>query len=311
MEYEGAHQEKLFDARAALLLAALLVGNIALAIGPWFVRLADTGPVSAGFWRLLLALPFLALLARANGQPLKGLPPRTLILVAIGSAAFAIDLATTNIGVGMTRFANAILFANSGSIILMVWGFVIARALPRGFEWLAIIFALAGSAILMGRSFEISAETLIGDLFCLVAGLSYAVYLLALRGERSKDGEAGFGAWSLLVWVSIFACPLLLTAAIALGEPVWPTDWTPIILLFVTSQLIGQGLLVWSLGHFSPLIIGLALLTQPAVAAVIGYSVFGEVLTGLDLVGMLLLGSALLVARARRERAVTPANAGV
>jgi hypothetical protein len=32
------------------------------------VRLADTGPVAAGFWRLALALPFLWLLARASGQ---------------------------------------------------------------------------------------------------------------------------------------------------------------------------------------------------------------------------------------------------
>ena len=38
-------------------LAALVVGNVALALGPWFVRLADSGPVSAGFWRVALALP--------------------------------------------------------------------------------------------------------------------------------------------------------------------------------------------------------------------------------------------------------------
>ena len=30
---------------------ALLSGNAALALGPWLVRLADTGPVAAGFWR--------------------------------------------------------------------------------------------------------------------------------------------------------------------------------------------------------------------------------------------------------------------
>jgi hypothetical protein len=33
-------------------LSALVVGNVALALGPWFVRLADSGPVSAGFWRV-------------------------------------------------------------------------------------------------------------------------------------------------------------------------------------------------------------------------------------------------------------------
>ncbi|MDF1833290.1 MAG: EamA family transporter, partial [Alteraurantiacibacter sp. bin_em_oilr2.035] len=56
----------------ALPMLALLGGNIALALGPWLVRLADTGPVSVGFWRLALALPFLALIARANSQRLVG-----------------------------------------------------------------------------------------------------------------------------------------------------------------------------------------------------------------------------------------------
>ncbi|QUL36704.1 DMT family transporter [Erythrobacter sp. JK5] len=297
MEKEGASEGKLVSPKGWLLLAALLAGNFALAIGPWLVREADTGPVSAGFWRLFLALPFLVVFARMAGQRLTGMPRKTLVLVAIGALAFASDLASWHIGIGMTRLGNATLFGNAGSIILLFWGFIMARMLPRGLEWLAIACALGGAGILLGRSLEISTQTFAGDLFCLTAGVLYAVYLLTLQGERAR-----FGSWSLLVWVSVFACPFLLALALALGEPVWPTDWTPILILFVTSQLIGQGLLVFSLGHFPPLVIGLALLTQPAVAAVIGYARFGEVLLPLDIAGMVLLGSALVVARASAAR---------
>ncbi|MBV7265023.1 DMT family transporter [Erythrobacter ani] len=297
MEKEGVREAKLYDPRGAFLLAALLAGNVALALGPWLVRLADTGPVSAAFWRLFLALPFLIVFARMASQPLGGMPRKTLFWVAIGATAFAMDLASWHVGIGLTRLGNATLFGNAGSIILLFWGFVIARILPKGLEWLAILFALGGAGILLGRSLEIGTETFVGDLFCLTAGVLYAVYLLTLQGERAR-----FGSWSLLVWVSVFACPVLLTLALALGEPVWPTNWTPILVLFITSQLIGQGLLVFSLGHFPPLIIGLALLTQPAVAAIIGFGVFGEVLTPLDIAGMILLGGALVVARARQPR---------
>ncbi len=287
-----------------ILLFALLAGNVALALGPWFVRLADTGPVSAAFWRLFLALPFLALLARGTGQRLTGIPKKTLILVALGSIAFALDLSAWHIGIEKTRLGNATLFGNAGSIVLLFWTFIITRTLPRGLEWLAIVFALGGASILMGRSLEISTATLIGDLFCLAAGLFYAVYLLTLQ-----DARKGIGAWSLLAWVSIFACPVILVLALLNGEPVWPTDWTPIIILFVTSQLIGQGLLVFSLRHFPPLIIGLALLTQPAVAAVIGYVRFGEVLLPLDIVGMALVGAALVFAKSTKAKvANAPVN---
>jgi len=302
MENKGAPQAELVGEPADaprrpagwLLLAALLGGNVALALGPWFVRMADTGPVAAGFWRLFLALPFLVLLARSNGQRLTGMGAKTLALVALGAVTFALDLASWHIGIGMTRLGNATLFGNAGSIVLLFWGFIAARMLPRGLEWLAILFALAGAAILMGRSLEISTATLVGDLFCLAAGLLYAVYLLTLQGARGQ-----FGSWSLLVWVSLFGCPVLLAIALVLGEPVWPGDWGPVVGLFIGSQLIGQGLMVYSLKYFPPLVVGLALLTQPAVASLYGWLAFGEVLSVLDVLGMALVGAALAVSRAR------------
>ena len=42
-----------------LAFAALLIGNLALACGPFLVRHSGVGPIAAGFWRLALALPFL------------------------------------------------------------------------------------------------------------------------------------------------------------------------------------------------------------------------------------------------------------
>ena len=50
--------------RRTLRLSRALLGSVALAFGPWLVRLSDVGPVAAGFWRLMLALPFLFAVAR-------------------------------------------------------------------------------------------------------------------------------------------------------------------------------------------------------------------------------------------------------
>ncbi len=275
-----------------LLLAALLAGNVALSLGPWAVRLADSGPVAAGFWRLFLALPFLVILARANGERLAGIGRPVLLLVILAGVVFAFDLASWHIGIETTRLGNAALFGNSGSLVLMIWGFVLWRRFPRGAEWLAIVAALAGTAILMGQSLQISRTTLVGDLLCLLAGLFYAGYLLILQNARAK-----LGSWSLLTWSSLAGAPVLLAIALLRGEPVWPTNWTPLIALFILSQVVGQGLLVYSLKHFPPLIIGLALLTQPAVAALSGWFAFGETVGAVDVLGMALVGAALVLAR--------------
>ncbi|WAT19209.1 DMT family transporter [Aurantiacibacter sp. MUD11] len=279
--------------------AALIGGNVALACGPWLVRLADTGPVSAGFWRLALALPFLFLFARIGGEKFSGISRRSLLVVLAGGVFFGLDIASWHVGIGDTRLANAVLFGNSGSVILMVWGFVMIRRLPAGKEWLAIVAALAGSTILLGRSLELSTANLVGDLFCLLAGLLYAGYLLILQDARKQ-----LGSWSLLALAGLGSTPVLLGVALALGEPVWPTDWTPVVILAFSSQIVGQGLLVYALRLFPPLVIGIGLLTQPAVAALIGWLAFGELLVPLDMLGIVLVASALVLARITAPKAV-------
>ncbi|MBX7458142.1 DMT family transporter [Qipengyuania sp. 1NDH17] len=273
--------------------AALIAGNIALALGPWLVRLADTGPVSAAFWRLFLPIPLIAFLAWRGRAPGR-LDRKLALLVLAAGVFFALDLASWHVGIERTRLGNAVLFGNSGSVILMFWGLVALRRAPSWREGGGVAAALLGAAILLGRSLEISTTTFVGDLFCLFAGLCYAFYLLPAQRARGELGQ-----WSVLLLVSIAASPLLLGIAVLAGEPVWPGDagWTPVLLLALSSQVIGQGLLVYSLKNFPPLIIGMALLTQPAVGATVGWLVFGELLVPLDILGMVLVAAALLLAK--------------
>jgi drug/metabolite transporter (DMT)-like permease len=70
-----------------------------------------------------------------------------------------------------------------------------------------------------------------------------------------------------------------------------------LLLLSLGSQVIGQGLLVYAMGHLSPLIIGLGLLTQPAIAALIGWLAYDERLGAIDAVGALLICVALVLIR--------------
>lgn len=281
--------------RAAwLALIALLAGNSALALGAMFVRLADTGPVSAAFWRLFLALPLMMALAWIFERRESAIESRSLLWVIVASIAFAVDLGIWHIGIEMTRLGNATLFGNAASLILMFWGFVIARCLPDRYNWVTIALALTGGGLLMGRSLMISTETLMGDVLSLTAGLIYAGYLLLLRSARSE-----IGTWSMLALVSIFATPILYVFATALDETFWPREWAPLIGLSLVSQLIGQGLLIYAMRHFSSLVIGLALLTQPAIAAIGGVWFFGELLSPLDVMGIALVGCAMAMATAR------------
>jgi drug/metabolite transporter (DMT)-like permease len=276
---------------------ALIAGNLVLALGPWMVRLADVGPVASAFWRVGLAVPFLALLAWRQ-QAGREAPGWGLVaMVAAGGLFFAADLAAWHVGIGMTKLANASLFGNASSFILVLYGFVMLRRLPRTAQALALILAAAGAALLMGSSYELSPKNFAGDLFTLAAGLLYTGYLIAV--DRARRTMAPMPV--LAIATAAATLPLLLFA-LALGQKIVPGDWTPLVILSFGSQVIGQGLLVYAVGYLSPVVVGLGLLAQPAAGAVIGRLAYGETFSLADAAGAFLIAIALVLIRLPERR---------
>jgi drug/metabolite transporter (DMT)-like permease len=275
-----------------LAFAAIVAANVVFGFGPWLVRLADVGPVAAGFWRLALPLPILAALA-LRGRGFATLSRRTWSLLAFGGACFAADLALWHVGILHTRLGNATLFGNVSSFLFPFYGFIVARALPERNQSIALALAAVGVALLLGRSYQLSPAHLLGDILCLTAGGFYTIYLIAI--DRSREV---LPLPALTIATAAGTLPLLATALL-LGERVLPGDWTPLLLLAGGSQLIGQGLVVYAIGRLTPLVVGLGLLLQPIVAAAIGWLVFGERLGLLDLVGAAAIAGALMLVRRR------------
>jgi len=281
-------------------LAMLVLANAALAIGPWFVREADVGPVSAGLWRMVLAVPLL--LAVAARTPAGFAPTRSVALpLLLGGLAFAGDLASWHLGIVRTTLANATLFGNSATLMYPIYGFVAARTMPSKGQAAALLLAALGTALLLGRSAELSSRHLTGDLLCVLAGLLYTLYFITMAQVRARLSSAPALALSTISSIA----PLLLIA-LAMREQVWPHLWWPLLGLMVMSQIFGQGLMTRALGHLPPLVIGIALLIQPVVAATLGWIVYDERLAALDLVGAAMVAVALVLVRGGAKVAPPP-----
>ena len=273
-------------------VTALVVANMALASGPLFVRMADVGPVAAGFWRIALATPvLLAMAVMMGGRPISGSRGLWGVL-AIAGLAFAADLASWHIGILHTTLANSTLFGNSATLIFPIYGFVAARMWPTRLQGLALLLAAIGAGLLLGRSASLSADNLTGDLLCLLAGMLYAVYFVFMA--RARERLAPIPA---LAVSSLATIPPLLILALAMGETVMPGNWGPVVTLALVSQLIGQGCMIYALGHLSPLVIGVGLLIQPVVAALLGWGIYDERLATADIVGAVLVATALVLVR--------------
>lgn len=277
---------------AVTAVVAVVIANVALAFGPLFVRLSDVGPVASGFWRLALATPVLLAAAVMMGQRPVSSARGLWGVLAIAGVAFAADLASWHIGIMRTTLANSTLFGNSATLIFPIYGFIVARMWPNRSQGAALALAAVGGALLLGRSAELSSRNLAGDLFCLLAGVLYTVYFIFMARARERMAPVPALALSSLATV-----PPLLILALALGEQILPGNWWPLVALAVVSQLIGQGCMIYALGHLSPLVVGIALLIQPAVGAALGWIFFGEQLAMADLLGAALVAVALVLVR--------------
>lgn len=270
---------------------ALVLSNVILAVGPVLVRLTDVGPVAAAFWRLALALPILIALA-LPGLRRAPLTPRLWAMMGLAGLLFAADLASWHLGIGHTKVANATLFGNASALALPLWGMIVLRQRPAPMQAAALLLAAVGAAILLGGSYELSPRNLHGDLLCLLAGLLYTAYLLVVQ-----DARRTLDSWSVLALASAAGALPLLAAAVGMGERVLPGDWTWVIVLALSSQIVGQGLLTYAIGWFSPLVLGLSLLLQPAVSALVGWLLFDEWLSVGDLFGAAAVSAALVLVR--------------
>jgi drug/metabolite transporter (DMT)-like permease len=262
-------------------LAALILSSVLLAFGPVLVRLADVGPVSAAFWRMALAAPVLLLAAgwaqRGRGLRLKALPWGLAILSGL---FFAADLAAWHMGIVRTSVANATLFGNTAAFMLAGWSILVQGRHPGAGTLKALALALAGTLLLLGSSAQLSPRQLAGDALSLMAAAFYTGYLIVVMGLRGRLPTSVVLAMSTMASVAF-----LLPAALVEPGSVWPTDWRPVAALAITSQLAGQGLMVFASGRLPAPVIGVGLLVQPTVSAVAGWLLFGEVLGPPQLAG--------------------------
>jgi len=224
-------------------------------------------------------------------------------LIALAGFFFAADLAAWHAGIHMTKLGNATLFGNTSSLIFAVWGLWIAGRRPSLTQVAALTLAAVGAALLMGSSAELSARNVKGDALALLAGLLYTGYLIAVQRVRQS-----LAPLPMLFIASALGAAMLLPVSIGLGERLFPSDWTFVVILALSSQVLGQGLLVYALGSLSPLVVGLTLLTQPAISALAGWFAYGETLRPLDWIGASAIAMALVLVRLPQKGLRAPAD---
>lgn len=274
-------------------LAALILGAAAIGFAPIFVRLSEVGPVATGFHRLFWSVPvFLLLMYRA---PACRPSPGQWRVMALSGLFFAGDMIVWHLGIMLTSVANASLFTNMAPLFVALALWLIWRQRPSARFTLALLVAFAGALALVGGAPDLSLDRLAGDGLSLLSGLFYAGYILAVGRARE-----GLPTPLLMAVGGAVAALVILAAALALGETVWPSTlrgWAVVLGLALVSQCAGQGLIAWGLAHVSASFGAVVLLLQPVVAVLVAWVLFAETLGPAQMVGVVVVLVGIHLAR--------------
>ncbi len=280
-------------------LAVLVTGAAVIGFAPILVRLADAGPAAVGFWRVTLALPLLALMAqrtdggvgKANGFAL------------LAGLAFAGDLGFWHYALAFTSVANATVLTNLTPVVVTAVAWIFLKQRPANLFIGAVALAVAGAWLMaIGRGANApGSNPPLGDALSLMTAGWYAAYFLAISaGRRSAS------ATRIMFWSGVVSAPLLLLAAIVLGEdltPRSPGGWMAVAGLAV-MHVTGQGAIAWALGRLPAATTSVVVLVQPVVAALLGWVLFSEALGPVQALGAAVaLGGVVLAQTASRKPA--------
>lgn len=288
----------------ALALLALVGAAMVLGLAPILVRLTETGPAAAGFWRFAFAAPMLALLAATPGGGELGRPSRWALLAAL---FFVTDLSFWHYSIVMTSVANATVLCNLTPVVVTLFAWLALGQRPRAAFVLAIALAVGGAwAMASGKSGDQGSNPLLGDVFALSVSLWYAGYFMTIQHARRREG-----ATRLMLWSTAAGAPLLLAVSLLLGEDLWPDGWGWAACAGLgLMHVIGQGGVAWALGRLPATLTAVVVLIQPVVAAVIAWLAFGETITPVQgLGGLLVLAGVVLAQHVARKTTGATAEA--
>lgn len=294
-------------------LLVLVASAAVLGLAPILVRLADTGPAAAGFWRFAFALPWLMLLVlRPGGAPDERGPGRPSMLMGLAALFFVLDLSFWHYAIAFTSVANATVLTNLTPVIVTAAAWLMFRERPRALFLIALAAALAGAwTMSAGADGRQGSNPRLGDLFAAVTALWYAGYFLTVKALRGR-----VSAGRIMLWTTLLGAPLLLAVSLTLGErpePASAAGWWACAGLGLV-HVAGQGGVAWALGRLPAALTAVTVLIQPVVAAMLGWMLFAETMTAPQLLGgtAVLAGVVLAqLASAKKKGAVAEAAAPV
>lgn len=280
-------KQPLSGSSTGLPLLAMLLAIVALSLAAIFIKLSERelGPFATIFNRFWVAYLVLwvwhewqqiTVAADSVSEPLEYTRFDQMWLVA-AALMFWGCIALWAWSLTQTTVANSTLLHNLTPLFTTLGGWLLLNQHFNRRFLLGLLVALMGAGALGMGDLQISASHLTGDIASLLSAVFSAANLMIIEKLRAKFSVNIILQWCCF-WGAIWTLPVVLLAEDRVF-PISTSGWLAVIGLAVVCQVLGQGLQAYSLKRLSSGLVGVLLLLDPILAALVAWVLFAESLT--------------------------------
>ncbi|MEX1182222.1 MAG: DMT family transporter [Gemmatimonadota bacterium] len=250
--------------------AALLTAVLAISFAGPLVRFTDAPALAVAAWRLTLSVLFVGAVLAVRRTPRPRLSRREWGLAVAGGCFLAGHFWSWIASLGMTTISSSVVLVSSQPVFVAVLSGVFLGEAATRRQWLGILVAVAGAAIIAWGDFGRGREAIIGDVLALGGALFVAIYYVI--GRRLRPSVDLW--WYIFIIYGVAATVLLAAVIVLPGVPLTgyaTQDWIVFVALAAGPMMLGHTAVNYALRYVRSYIANLVLLTEPITATIIAW----------------------------------------
>jgi len=263
----------------------LLFGVLCISWSAILVKIADISGFGSGFYRLLFGTIGIIPVWLYFRKPITD---RQGVKVAIiCGVLFACDIALWNSSIMLSKASISTLLANLAPVWVGIGALLFMKEKPTRIFWIGTVIAILGVSIIVGIQQVMEANLNKGNLLAIGASMFYGAYLITVRKGRISLDTFSFTTISMISSTVVLGLICVFTAT-----PMWgfsTQSWMALLVLGLIPQLLGWLSINQALGHISPTVTSVTLLSQSVFTALFSIPILGEMLYLHEIVGAMVV----------------------
>ncbi len=279
----------------------IIIGAVLISFSSVFVKLVNTGPTSALFYRFFFGAVTLFIYSFFSKTKLyKNI--RSLLYAALAGFFFSLDLFLWHRSILWAGPGLATILANFQVFILTLISVLFMKERLRLIYVLTVLLAFAGLILLTGVGFE-AMDSLYrkGIIFGLLTAFCYSGITLTI--QKSQRLPVKLDPLSNMAWLCFFGAVFGGVEVVSCGESFIIPDIESLVFLFLYGAVcsgLGWCLITKGLSCVSISVAGLALILQPAFAFVWDVLFFSKPVTFFNITGAAVTIAAIYIGSVSR-----------